>query len=325
MKTSHSTDRSTDKFTLGRGEQATGQISSPKTPPLPVSPQKSRAVLYILLGILMAAMIGAYFDLYRRLTHSTSMDSEKLTRLAENLEDRFSSLSIKQARLKEQLTQKDTTDTQITRELTEKLKQAHTDLAMLKKKLAAKAGQTDLTQALAAMGTAREKTGKISAEIQAVREKTDALTTGLTAIQSKIEKVAADLSGEIAETSRLLDQTSKNLIALESRVDALKTAKLDRKTAEKLIMKKIDTQRATAAEAAKKLSAYIDRINANRRHISELDKNADVYAGEILKIKRQLNTLRAAVSNHATRPSPPPSPARQPAKPGQIIQQNLSE
>ncbi len=317
------------------GDKAAAPLEA--TPPLqepgPVSGQKIPWALYFLFVLLIVMIIAAYFDLYRRVTHSKSTGTQKLTRLAEDLDHRFSSLSIKQAKLEEQIFKKISADVQVIKSLKTELKQARADLKAdlksVKNQLTAKADKDNFTVALTAIDTTKNEMVKIDTETKLAMERIKAMQTELGTIQSEIRTTKEDLSGEIGEINRLLDRSSQTLIELESRIDKLNTAKIDKKTAELLIKKSLATQQSTSAAMLKKISAYRDQINMNHRQIIELKKNADLYEGEILKIKRQLNALRSKASGSTLKTakvlssSVPPSPS--PVKSGEILQQNLKE
>ena len=325
------TDQPSDKFTFGVGDNASAPLEIPPSlqEPSPARGWKMPFALYFLFGILIVMIIAAYADLYRRVTHSKSTGTQKLTRLAEDLDHRFSSLSIKQAKLEEQISKKISADVQVIKALKTELKQTRTDLKSVKNQLASKADKENFTVALTAIDAAKNEMGRIDTETRLAMEKIKTMQTELDTIQSEIRTTKEDLSGEIGEMNRLLDRSAKALVDLESRVDQLNTAKIDKKTAELLIQKSLSTQQSASTALLKKISTCRDQINMNQRQIVELKKNADLYESEILKIKRRLNTLRPKASGNNPKTSRSlssailPSPA--PINSGEILQQNLKE
>ncbi len=323
--------KQSDKFTFGMGDESAKPIDTLPSPQelSPAGRQKIPVAIYVLLGILIIIIIAAYFDLYRRVTHSKSTGTQKLTRLAEDLDHRFSSLSIKQAKLEEQLSKKISADVQVLKALKTELKQARADLKSVKNQLASKADKENFIVALTAIDATKNKMGKIDTETKLAMERIKTMQTELGTVQSEIRTTKENISGEMAEMNRLLDRSSKTLIELDSRIDTLNAAKIDKKAVDGLIKKHLETQQSTSAAMLKKISAYRDQINANQRQITELKKNADLYEGEILKIKRRLNTLRPRTSGSTPKTSrslpssTPPSPV--PIKSGEILQQNLKE
>jgi len=323
--------RKSDKFTFGRGDQTVkpAETAIPHPEPRPAGDTKIPAALYIFLGLLMIAIIMVYFDLFRRVTYSKSAGSEKLTYLAQDLDHRFSSLSIKQARLEEQLKKKISDDAQVIKELKAELEQARKDLKSTTQQLTTKADKSDLTPFVTAATLTAVKTRieKLGAETKTALEKIKTVETRLTETLARRERAQEELTGEIGEINRLLDQSSKTIIDIESRIAAINTAKIDKKTVEKLIKNKIGAQQSTSAALSKQISADRDRIDTNRRQIRELKKNSSLYEGQILKIKRQLNALKykPSAGPSKSRPAPSAAPSPKPIKSGEIIQQNLNE
>jgi chromosome segregation ATPase len=320
-----------DKFTLGMDDKTakpTETFPQAYEAP-PVEAKKISVALYLLLGILIVGIIAAYFDLYRRVARSKNTGTKDLTLLAQDLEDRFSSLSIRQAQLKEQLLKKISDDELTISGLKIKLKQARTDYNALKKQLTSKADQSKLAAALTTMGAVKDEIAKIDTDTETSLKKIDAMETELGTVKSGIRTTKENLSGEINEMNQVVDRSAKILIELESRMEKLDTAKIDKKTVANLIKKQLGSPQSTSAGLLKKISVFRDQINTNRRQITVLEKNARVYEGEILKLKRQFKSIQSGASKRTSKKatlsqsSAPSSPTS--AKSGNFSQQNLNE
>ena len=320
-----------DKFTLGTDDEANKPAETlPQAyEGQPVEAKKIPVALYLLLGILIVGIIAVYFDMYRRVTQSKNTGTKDLTLLAQDLEDRFSSLSIKQAQLKEQLIKKISDDEQTINGLKTELKQARTDYTTLKNQLTSKADQSKLTAALSTMGTVKDEIAKMNTDAEASQKKMSTMETEMGTVKSDIQAAKENLSGEINEMSKVLDRSAKILIELESRTEKMDTTKIDKKTVENLIKKQLGSQQSTSATLSKKISAFRDQINTNHRQITALEKNARVYEGEILKLKRQFKSIQSgalqptSTKASPSQPSTPSSPTS--AKSGNFSQQSLNE
>ena len=318
------------KFRLGMNEGANEIEPSPPEQQLERQPdgrKRASTGFYIILLILIAGMIAAYFDLYRRVTRSQNIGSNQV----ENLDNRFAALSVKQTTLEEQFTKKLSDDKQVTKGLEEQFDKAQKEMKELKKKLAAKSNKSDLNAA----------TGSIKKEIEKIDAKTKETLKKLTALEIRLEKIMTididlktlksnlatvneNLSAEIDEITLQLDRSSKNLIELRSRTDNLAAAKIDKQTAEKLIKKSLESQQAVSNQFSSTLDDHLEKINALKQHMTDIKKNATIYENEILKINRQLKSLEGGALNKTSKISPSSSPATS-AESGDLIQQNLKE
>jgi len=319
------------RFGMGEGTDKTG------APPLEQQLEQQKAGrkrasigFYIILLILITGMIAAYFDLYRRVTRSQSIGSNQV----ENLDNRFTTLSVKQTALEEQLTKKISDDKQVLKGLGERFDKAQEAMQEIKKQLAAKINKSELTAATGSIKKEIEqvdtKTGETLKKLNTLEtslEKIKALDTDLETLKSNLSAVKENLSGEIGEITLQLDRSSKNLIELQSKTNNLAATRIDKRTAENLIKKRLDAQQPVSSPVSSQVSSTLSdhraRIDALKQHMTDLTKNATIYENEILKLKRQLKSLEAGALNKTSKiePSSPDTSAQS----GDLIQQNLKE
>lgn len=321
------------KFRLGMDEGA-NEIAPAPLERQPRGRKRASIGFYIILLILIAGMVAAYFDLYRRVTQSQSIGSNQV----ENLDNRFSALSVQQATLEKQLTQKISADKQVIKGLEERFNKARETMEAMQKQLAAKTNKSELNTATGSIKKEIEKvdtkTGETLRKINALKinlDKIKTLDADLKTLKSNLAAAKENLSGEIGEITLQLDRSSKNLIELQSKTNKLSTAKIDRKTADSLIKKRLAAQQPVPSpvsnQVSNTLSDHREKIDALKRHMTDLKKNATIYENEILKIKRQLKTLETDILSRTSKITPSPSlsaPASS-AKSGDLIQQNLKE
>ena len=318
------------KFRFGM-DGGTNEITPSPLDRQPEGRRRTSAVFYILLLILIAGMIAAYFDLYRRVTRSQSIGSNQV----ENLDNRFSALTVKQAALEEQITQKISDDKQVIKGLEERFNKAREAMKAIQKQLAAKINKSELTAATGSIKKEIEqvdtKTGETLKKLNALEaslEKIKVLDTDIETLKSNLAAVKENLSGEIGEITLQLDRSSKNLIELQSKTNNLAATRIDKRTAENLIKKRLDAQQPVSSpvssQVASTLSDHRERIDALKQHVTDLTKNATIYENEILKLKRQLKSLEADALNRTSKKIAPSSPTTS-AQSGDLLQQDLKE
>ena len=314
------------RFSMGEGTDKTAS-------PLERQPEGRKRTsigFTIILLILIAGMSAAYFDLYRRVTRSQSIGSNQV----ENLDNRFSALTVKQAALEKQLTQKISDDKQVIKGLEERFNKAQETMKAIQKQLAAKINKSELTATTGSIKKEIEqvdtKTGETLKKLNALKtslEEIKALDTGLETLKSNIATVKENLSGEIGEITLQLDRSSKNLIELQSKTNNLAATRIDKRTAENLIKKRLDAQQPVSSPVSSQVSSTLsdhrERIDALKQHMTDLTKNATIYENEILKLKRQLKSLEADALNRTSKIAPS-SPTGS-AKSGDLLQQDLKE
>lgn len=302
-------EQETGKFKLGIDEAADEvDASSLEIESDPIDHKQLPTGIYVLLGILIIGMVGVSADLYRRVMRSRHIGANQ----AESLDTRLSHLTAKQTILTEQLTQKIASDKETMAGLDETLGQTQASLQTIQKQLAEKAGQSELNSAV------KKGLEQIRAETEAALKKVGTLTADFEKLSSTLATTQENLSGEIGEVTLQLDRVSKNLIELKTKVTALASTKIDKQTAESLVKRRLASQPAVSGQVSKTLSEYGQEIEALKRNINGLKKNAIIYENEILKMKRQLVSPEA-------RPSGSPAMPTSEGKNDGISQQNLNE
>jgi len=301
-----------DKFRLGRDEDADETEPYPtEMESAPADRKRTFTGFYIILLVLIVGILAAYFDLYRRVTRSQHVGTNQ----AEGLDTRLSALSVKQAALEEQLAKKIDEDKQMLKGLDDQFIKARGALKATQEQLAQKTNKSELNAAV------KKGIEQVTADTGETLKKLNALKINLEKLESNLAATKEKLFGEIGEITLQLDRSSKNLIELQSKTNKLATAKIDKKTADNLIKKRLESQQPVSGQVAKTLSGYQEEIDVLKRNIFELKKNATIYENENLKMKRQLKTLNSGTLNKPPNGTLSPSSA----KPGDLLQENLKD
>ena len=265
--------------------------------------------------LIVVVLVLAYLDLTRRVTSFHATGSTEVQALAESLADRFSSLSVKQAKLAE-------THDALSASLEKAAAEHRRDLDTVKGELgeridrmeSSKLGKQDLQKAL-----------------QNVDKELDALGKALPSLKKGFQKLSADVAG-------LKEGLDKELTHLNGSLSDFNALMADLNTRLELTTRRVDELEAHhAALAAEKIDAAALRKALNeekeiyRRMMGVVTTNLESQLNHIAEELEALKNRTAPGSNSpigrnkspaAPRKEDHRSPADVP-EPGEIMEQNI--
>lgn len=227
--------------------------------------------------LLVIVLTIAYLDIKNRVVKTQNTGSMGVQNLSKDLESRFSSLSLKQAKIEEELSKASKTLDTATAALQVNLKKA---TAELKRQIDAKPDRSTLT--------AVEK--KTQAGIAALRKD----VTGLDAALSKFDE---ELSGQIQIMADALKQNQGRLEEIESRTSQLDSEKIDKPSMEL----SLGLERLALQEMVK------ERIRELQQKLAAMDKRIEALNQRLENRVTQAPAPSPETSS-APQPAAPPSP-----------------
>lgn len=262
-----------------------------------------------IISILIPVLIGvilviSYLDIKSRVTTVQDTGESGVQSLSQNLESRFSSLSVKFAQLEEIFNQKID-------------KAAQTQLKLQKKLIEAEKSIRWLNKIKAGRKTFEQKSSDLETNIEAIR-------TDLQTLDSNLSSLNASVKKELVDLVSLVEKSSAAMLALQAQV----AEKMDRTETEKAI----DAQKKDLVASIEKLGLRLEKqIVLNRQKIAAVKEKVAgrKTTGSAKPAKKTASTAKPApkpTPTTETAPQPvkktekPPPPA---PKPGEIVEQDL--
>ena len=272
-------------------------------------------VAFLIPVLLVVILVLAYLDLTKRVIRFQDTGTTEVESLEKSLDDRFSSLSVQQAKIEEVNTklaasivanadkgtrELSALDTRIQKAL-DHLRQTKTDKATLKEGL-------------------KDSLIRIDGAIKPVRKDLKTVSSKLKVLEKKITGELTHLNGSLGDFNELLVDMNKRLVQSTKKLDEMETA------LSTLSTQKIDAQALhLALDEEKKIY---------RQMLSLVTKNLE---GKLDAIGHKIQALEKQGKIQQQEPSPPtspkiplpPPPAKPPETPalrpgpGEIIEQNL--
>ncbi len=288
----------------------------------------------VLLPLLLAVILAlGYLDLKSRVTGLQDTGTTRIEHLAEDLESRFSSLSVRVAQLEQTLSQRLAGLEKNDADLSTRITPMAEDLKRLE---AAKAGRKDLEQALTgveekiapltqalaagekALKTLKDhvdaSTADLAKRIEAGKNERAGLSQGLDGVKNQVNALSKDMEG-MAQVHRTIEAHA----ARQQQIEA------DRKTLETELRRELETVRGLAQKKADSLDQRIERLT---RRMDQLQRSGPATPGKAAAAAPQASDREASIALPAETGSPPratPQPQPTPQlKPGQIIEKPLN-
>ena len=225
--------------------------------------------------LLVVVLTVAYLDIKHRVISTQNTGSMGVQNLSKDLDSRFSSLSLRQAKIDEQMAANTAAIDTATAALKVNLKKG---IDEINKAVAAKADQSEL-QALA------KKTGS---ELSALHKSADELNAAF-------DKFDEELAGQILRIAETLKNDQDRLENVEKKAQRLETEKLGKESLDLAL----GLERLTIQEMVK------DRIRELDKKLAALSKQIDDLNQ---RVKAQAQARRAAPTPAPSpRPTPPPA------------------
>ena len=249
-------------------------------------------IISILLPVLIGViLIISYLDIKSRVTTVQDTGESGVQSLSQNLESRFSSLSVKFAALEEAFNQK-----------SEKMDKGN--LALQKRVKEAEKSVRWLNKIKAAKKTFEQKSTDIDTRLEAIK-------TDLQTLDSNLNSLDLSVKQELVELVALVEKSGNTLLGFQAQV----AEKMDRAEAEKLI----DKQKKALLANIEAMGLRLEKqIVLNRQKIAAVKEKAAV--------KKSTNKP-APVSKKTQAPKPALKQTEKPAQaapePGEIVEQDL--
>ena len=262
-------------------------------------------IISILIPVLIGViLVVSYLDIKSRVTTVQDTGESGVQSLSQNLESRFSSLSVKFATLEESLGAK--------------IAQLNKNqLAVQKRMTEADKSIRWLSKIKAGKKTFEQKSTEIEANLEAIRTDLQTLDSNLSSLDQSVKQELADLAG-------LVEKSSTTMIGFQAQV----AEKVDRSEAEKLLAK----QKQELIASLEALGLRLEKqIVLNRQKIAAVKEKV---GGKSATVKKKSVPKKAPAPKPAPKTVEKPSPAPEPApkteppadtgpKPGEIVEQDL--
>lgn len=247
---------------------------------------KGTLLVLALVLVLGVATLAGFLYLNHRLTSSQSSGTMEVTSLSQNLEERFSSLSVKQARLEasletrhQKLTARITETSQAIKTLEQKIDQQH---AMTQQALAEKIEPDQLEEA---MGGIKKKMGAMDADL------TDVVVR-MTQDRKEAQTLLSTLNGQLNEFEVVLNETAKSVISLKADLEDVTSRQLDKKAVGQEIRRQLGPTNKQISQFNSATEALTSRLQTLQSKITSLQQNSGIFEREILKLRGQMNDLQ---------------------------------
>jgi hypothetical protein len=288
----------TSRFTIhDEKEEIPDSIYAADAENLRIEKLSTRVTLVAVLipCLLVIVLAVAYLDIKNRVVSTQNTGSIGVQNLSKDLESRFSSLSLKQAKLEEQLAENTKTMETATAALQVKINKSITEF---KGNIESKANRSDLT---------------------ALAKKTEA---GMSALKGDVADLKAsfakfdeDLAGQILLMAEGLKKDQERMVAVEKKTQQLDTEKLSKES----LNLSLGLERLALQELVK------DKIREVEKKLARMDKQIDALSQQLkVQPSKQASSPPPAVSSPApVAPASPPSP-KAPSNSSPIEEQSIN-
>lgn len=257
-------------------------------------------ILPVLIGVFL---IISYLDIKSRVTTVQDTGESGVQSLSQNLESRFSSLSVKFAALEEAFNQK-----------IEKMDKGN--LALQKRVKEAEKSVRWLNKIKAAKKTFEQKSTDIDTRLEAIK-------TDLQTFDSNLNSLDQSVKQELVELVALVEKSGNTLLGFQAQV----AEKIDRAEAEKLI----DKQKKALLADIETMGLRLEKqIVLNRQKIAAVNEKATVKKStrKPAPVSKKTQVPKPApVPKETQAPKPAPKQTEKPVqatpKPGEIVEQDL--
>ena len=246
--------------------------------------------------LVVILILAAYFDLKKNLSNINTEGSMGVQTLSKELESKFSSLSIKEAKIEETLDKK-----------IEALEKATSSL---------QASSKEADTAIRYIRSARKKDNESSeSAIQQIENKLASIVKDLDKISSDLNAMDKTFSAKLAILSQSTDSSKNALQTIRSDISSIKSSKADL-TALK------DQQKVYQLALRQLTSSLEDRIKSVEKRLNELKKVQTSSKKQSQSKSEKLNSSNQVKIKSASEASSPPK--TETPKSDTIIEQDLS-
>jgi chromosome segregation ATPase len=286
-----------------------------------------------LLTILIPCLVGimvffGYLDIKDRLTQSNYTGTQGVEKLSRDMESRFSSLSLKQARLEEALATRIKSITGLEKSITAQEK----GLAALDKQVKSFAWRDKqaIKKVTETMGTlaGKKELKALNNKVSRIDKAVAPLSLEISSAHVKLEALDTRASKELTKLTQKSRALNEALVQLKNETQAMAQIKTETAALETemraLIAEKVDTV-ALANQVAETTEPLIDKVN-------DLLRRVGLLQAEVSALAKAPSPKPAPVKKATTSKAPAPKPTlkkaipkTKPAPTKKIVEQELSE
>jgi hypothetical protein len=284
----------TSRFTIRDEEEAPDALYVSDAENLRIEKLSTRVTLVAVLipCLLVVVLAIAYLDIKNRVVSTRNTGSMGVQNLSKELESRFSSLSLKQAKVEERL-----------EEIAKSLETATAALQVNLKKATTKLDRT--------VGGKADKTA-----LQALSKKMDASVASIGGLQKEVADLSAavtefddELSGQVLRMAEGLKKDQDRLTQMENKAHQLETEKLSKESMELTL----GLERLSLQEMVK------DKVRGIEKKLLDLNKRMDA-----LKLQMKPRAAKPPPAPQAAPTSQPPTPATKSDNSSNLTEQTIN-
>ena len=253
---------------IGKIDQEDGQFKMPlddsvEDSPIPAGVNELRleklntrvtilsVIIPVLLGIIL---VFTYLDIKRRMEQTEDTGTMGVQKLSNDLESRFSSLSVRQARLDDE-----------TIRLAQNIEKS---FARIEVKL------KNLTEAMDEVRKSGASKKELKGEMSQFDNKVLNLATGMDEIKSQLATLSQDLKSEVAQVAQALTDSQNQLQAMEEKISVLDDLKIDKPAMElALRLESLKIEQSLKAQLAT-MQAGLKTLDQKMARLSQQVNNA---------------------------------------------------
>ena len=287
------------RFTIRDTDDAPDALYMADAENLRIEKLSTRITLVAILipCLLVIVLVIAYLDIKNRVINTQNTGSMGVQNLSKDLESRFSSLSLKQAKIEEQLAS-----------LSNAMETATAGLQVNLKK--ATSARKALGDAKADRSELKALSNQSEAALSGFQKKIDALQTDLKKIDQSLAEFDEELSGQILVMAEGIQKDHDRLEGIDSNIRQLEAQKLSKASLELTL----GLERLALQEMVK------DKLRAMEQQLTVMDRQID-----------ELNQRLAARPHNISTPAPQPTaspeqssqPNQQPSESTGIVEQTI--
>jgi len=272
----------------------------------------------ILIPVLIVViLVLAYLDLTKRVASFQDTGSTEVQALAKSLADRFSSLSVKQAKIEE-------AHDGISASLKTTAEKYSRDLKGLEARLQKSVdhlGQTktDKKALDSAVSGIEKKLGPLRKSLPPIRSNLQKVSSGLDTLNKNFSKELKHLNGSLADFNELLadlnnrlDQTTDHLVKLQAEISALSAGKIDQSALQLALDEEKKIYRQMMSLITKNIEGKLDALTEELKAIKKLGKPGGNGRPTSVQVKPPASPAEATEEKPSVKPEP-----------GKIIEKNL--
>ncbi len=252
----------TTRFTLHSSEDEPESLYMAEAENLRIEKLSTRVTLVaVLIPCLLAIVLAiAYLDIKKRVVRTQTTGSMGVQNLSKDLESRFSTLSLKQAKLEEQLADQANKLDNATAAIQVKLKKAADSLQKTMDEKMDNAALTTLSR-------------ETESSIAALKKEMGALHQEVKALADAFNKFDDELAGQILLMAEGIKKDQGRLASIEKRTQQLESEKLSKEAMnlaiglERLALQEMINERIGSVE--KKVAALGKKVEKIDRNLSE--------------------------------------------------------